>query len=257
VVARENRVKSLWKQDKKGLQIFMSGSVAAIEAVKGLDYDSLALDMQHSSLTEEDVFKCVLALGDSPATLMVRLPGFVPGLAMRLLDAGVEAVVAPQVDTREQAQAVVEGTKYPPLGNRSFGPYRAARGQSMVDYVKTANDQTITFIQIESKTAVENLDSIVSVPGVDAVFIGPADLSLSYGGDPVMNYEDPDARERHIRIIEGCHEHGVKVLMLAPTPQMFERAVEWGADLITVAFEAGFVAAGASEALQRARAAIG
>jgi 4-hydroxy-2-oxoheptanedioate aldolase len=253
---RENRVRSLWRQDKKGLQIWMNGSIPTIEAIKGLDYDSIAFDLQHSALTEQEVFRCLLALGDHPATVMVRLPGWVPGLAMRLLDAGVEAVVAPQVDTREQAIAVVEGTKYPPLGNRSFGPFRATRGTNPVEYVAGANDQVVTFVQIESKTALDNLDSIVSVPGVDGVFIGPADLSLSHGNDPVMNYEDPLAKERHLRIIEGCHKHGVKVLMLAPTPQMFDRALEWGADLITVAFEAGFVAAGAAEALQRGRAAI-
>lgn len=253
---RENRVKGIWAQNKKALQIAMTGSIPTMEAIRDTDYDSIFLDMQHSAVTEEEVFKVVLALGTAPITLMVRLPGFTPGLAMRLLDAGVEAVVAPQVDTREQAQAVVDATKYPPLGNRSFGPYRAARGGSMVDYVKTANDQTITFIQIESKTALDNLDDIVSVEGVDAVFIGPADLSLSHGGEPVMNYEDPVARERHIKIIEGCHKHGVKVLMLAPTEQMFQRALEWGADMITVSFEAASVIGNAQEALARSRAAI-
>jgi 4-hydroxy-2-oxoheptanedioate aldolase len=234
----------------------MNASIPSVEAMRGSGYDSILFDMQHSALTYDTVYHAMLAMGDSPITTMVRLPGFNAGVAMKLLDAGVEGIMCPQVDTPEQAATFVDACKYPPLGNRSFGPFRAARGTPMAEYIQGANDQVVTLAQIESKAAMDNLEAIVATPGIDAVFVGPADLSISHGGPPGIDYEDDVVRERHLRIISTAHAAGVKVGMLAPTPAHLERALEWGADLLGVANEVGLVTSGAAEILTRTQTAI-
>jgi 4-hydroxy-2-oxoheptanedioate aldolase len=253
----ENRTRASWAEGRCAVNLWLSSpSPGLVEAVGRTGFDSVLLDMQHAPLDFKDVYHAQIALGDSPITSLVRVPGLVPSLMMQLLDAGVGGIMCPQVDTREQAEAFVRACRYPPLGTRSFGPYRAARGGSMADYFAVANGVVITMAQVESVTSLENVDEIVSTPGLDAVFVGPADLSISGGGPPEINYQDSTVEARHRRIIESAHAAGVKVGVLAPTQEDLETVLDWGVDMVSCASDTALVLGGAAASLASTRAAI-
>ena len=127
---------------------------------------------------------------------------------MRMLDAGCSGVICPMVNTREQAEAFVAACRYPPLGNRSFGPYRATL-YGGADYAEHANETVVTMAQIETVEALENLDEILSVPGLDAVFVGPSDLGQSIGVPPRMETDEPQTVEAIDLILARARQHGV------------------------------------------------
>ena len=123
---------------------------------------------------------------------MVRVPWNEPGIIGKVLDAGAYGVICPMVNTEAEARALVQYAKYPPKGTRSNGPIRAGLYGEAGNYQKTANDEIILMPMIETKTAIGNLDAILDVPGIDAIYIGPSDLSFSYGKEPKLDVEDPE-----------------------------------------------------------------
>jgi 4-hydroxy-2-oxoheptanedioate aldolase len=252
---RKHRVNEAWAEGRVAMQIQMGTTLSNIEAIRDSEYDSIWFDMQHTAVEAADILPALIALRDSPITTIARLPGWNPGLAMKLLDSGVDGILCPQVDTPEHAAAVVEATKYPPLGNRSWGAFRRSPDQTPSEYLAQANDSTLTLLLIESRTALENIEAIVAVPGVDAVTIGPNDLAISHGDRPEdgMNYEHPVTRERLRRIIDASHAAGVKVMMLGYTPTHRRAAGELGADMLVIASELQLVAGGSADVLQSVR----
>jgi 4-hydroxy-2-oxoheptanedioate aldolase len=135
------------------------------------------------------------------------------------------------------------------MGVRSNGPFRTKEGPQ--EYFHSANETIVTLAQIETREAMDNLDAIVAHPGLDAVFVGPTDLSISYGGEPSMDYADPATAERHQRIIDAAHRAGKKAGMLALTPPDVPLAVEWGMDFISVGMDTMLAIMGARDALER------
>jgi len=131
-----------------------------------------------------------------------------PGIIMKMLDAGAYGIIVPLVNSRADAEAAAAACRYPPQGIRSFGPTRAVYYAGL-DYFAYANQEVCCIPQIETATAVENLDEILSVPGVDAVYIGPMDLSISLGLPPQMDSDVPAYAEARQRILEACRRHSV------------------------------------------------
>src|SRR5215210_7632061 len=113
---------------------------------------------------------------------------------MKTLDAGAYGIICPMINTREDAQNLVAWTHYAPRGMRSFGPTRATM-YGGADYAQHANDEIVTFAMIETAKGLDNLDSILSVEGLDAIYIGPSDLSLALGCRPVLDEVDPKAQQ--------------------------------------------------------------
>jgi 4-hydroxy-2-oxoheptanedioate aldolase len=139
---------------------------------------------------------------------LVRVPWNEPGLIMKSLDAGAYGVIVPMVSSRAEAEAAAAACRYPPRGIRSFGPTRAAYYAGR-DYARHANDEVLCIVMIETAEALQNLDEILSVPGVDAAYIGPADLSLALGLPPRPDHDDERFTEAKRRIVEACNRHGV------------------------------------------------
>jgi 4-hydroxy-2-oxoheptanedioate aldolase len=160
------------------------------------------------------------------------------------------------VNTREEAERFVGACRYAPDGNRSFGPYRAYDGGS-AKYFEEANQDIVTFVQIESMQAMSNLDDIAATPGLDVLFVGPSDLNISGGGKPSMDYTDPVTDERHRAIVAAAHNAGKRAGMLALGPGDVEIAHGWGMDFVSVAMEQRLVAVGAAEALRHGRQVVG
>jgi len=175
-----------------------------------------------------------------------------PGIVGKVLDAGVQAVIVPMVNSADEARAVVRAVRYAPLGARSYGPTLAAPRSP--GYFERANDTIAAIAMIETVDALSNLEEIVSVPSIDAVYVGPADLSITLGLSPANHHDDDVFTEALTAIVAACRRHGV-VPGIHSTAALAERRLEQGFRLITVSSDLASLRAGAAADLALARAA--
>ena len=187
---RANQVQELWKNRQVALGGWLSipsGFSAEIMAHQG--WDVLTFDMQDGLVSNSELVHMLTAISTTEVTPFVRVPWLEPGIIMKVLDCGSYGVICPMINTREDAERLVSFCRYSPQGTRSFGPTRASL-YSGQDYALHANKTIQVFAMIETQNAMDNLDEIVSVEGLDAVFVGPSDLGLSLGYAP-GNHEEP------------------------------------------------------------------
>ena len=144
----------------------------------GQGYDSITIDTQHGMIGFEPMLAMLQAMRFSPATLLVRVPWLDPAPIMQALDAGAYGIICPMINSRAEAERMVSYVRYPPKGERSFGPTRANYTAGS-GYAAEANDEILCFAMVETAEAVANLADIVATPGLDGIYIGPADLSFS------------------------------------------------------------------------------
>jgi 4-hydroxy-2-oxoheptanedioate aldolase len=225
-------------------------SVIVAESTARVGFDYVCADLQHGALDYADsvgLFQGVLLAGSTP---IARVPWNEPGVVGKVLDAGAEGVIVPMVNTAEQAAATVRAARYPPLGARSYGP--TAVGGRSADYAGTANDVVAVIPMIETVEALGNLDDILSAPGVDAIYVGPADLSLSLGLAPGNNDDDPAFREALDAIVAGCRRHGV-VPGIHATGSLTPRRLEQGFRMVTVTSDIVALRLGLADEMARAR----
>jgi 4-hydroxy-2-oxoheptanedioate aldolase len=157
-------------------------------------YPAITIDLQHGMQDFDEARETLSALAFAGAHRIVRLPLYDNALGARLLDMGAECVIAPMINTAGEAEAFARSVKYPPVGDRSYGPFRAAAlsGQSDADYLRNANSQVVSLAMIESREAVDALDEILAVPELDGIFVGPSDLSISLSNGAAV---DPNGAE--------------------------------------------------------------
>lgn len=155
----------------------------AVEQVAKSGFDWVFIDMQHGLSTYHDLPGLILILRQHGVTPLVRIPFEDNSGAQRALDAGAEGVIFPYIESIEGAHAAAISCRYPPEGIRSFGPYRSPYGAD----IRLANEDLLCLVMIESANGLKNVDAITKTPGVDGVFVGPNDLSISLGGGPVMS----------------------------------------------------------------------
>ncbi len=160
------------------------------EAIAHQGVDSVTIDLQHGAIDVAAAFQMLQAISSSPATPLVRVPWNEPGILTKVLDAGAYGVICPMINTAAEATAFVQACRYPPEGQRSFGPNRVVF-YAGTDYWQHANREVLLLAQIETREAVQNLDSILAVPGLDGIYVGPGDLSLAYGAPPSMAPAEP------------------------------------------------------------------
>jgi 4-hydroxy-2-oxoheptanedioate aldolase len=188
---RENRLRTLWKADQAAVNGWLAipNSFSA-EVMAHQGWDSLTIDLQHGVIDYAAMVTMLQAISTTATVPVVRVPWLEPGIIMKSLDAGAYGVICPMVSTREEAQRFIAYTNYAPRGTRSFGPVRATL-YGGADYATQANDTIVRFAMIETAQALDNLDAILSVEGLDAIYIGPSDLSLALGCKPVFDDVDP------------------------------------------------------------------
>lgn len=206
--------------------------MAEIAATSG--YDWLLIDGEHAPNTVQDLYHQLQAIAPYASQPVIRPVEGSKSLIKQMLDIGTQTLLIPMVDTAEQARQVVSATRYPPLGERGVGASvaRAARWGRIENYMAQANESLCLLVQVESKTALENLDAILDVEGIDGVFIGPADLSASLGyPDNAGHSEVQSIIEASIRRIRAA---GKAAGFLAVDPAMAQKCLQWGANFVAV-----------------------
>jgi len=191
------------------------------ELMSQCGFDFLTVDVEHSPVDFGGVFGILQAIrsGNPSCDCFVRLHGVDYSHVKRYLDAGVNGVIAPLVERPEDVEILVAATKYPPEGRRGVGFCRANKyGAELLDYVEGVNREMLLAIQIESRAGVEQIESILSVPGVDAVFLGPYDLSASLG--VTAQFDHPDYLAARERVLKACQERGIAagIHVVQPNP---------------------------------------
>ena len=207
---RENRLRTLWQADQAVVNGWLAiGNSFSAETMAHQGWDSLTIDLQHGVIDYPAMVTMLQAISTTATVPVVRVPWLEPGIIMKALDAGAYAVICPMINSREDAQKLVAYTHYAPRGTRSFGPLRALL-YGGADYPQHANDTVVAFAMIETAQALEKLDDILSVEGLDAIYIGPSDLSLSMGCRPVFDDVDPPVAQAIRHIAERAKAHGVQ-----------------------------------------------
>lgn len=187
-------------------QTLPSFSIPEWVAVAG--YHGVILDLQHGELGVDAACGILRSIPRDNAYAWARVGSTDPGPILRLLDSGARGIVAPTIESREQAQALVAATKYLPIGNRSMGPSRPGLyiGDS---YAEAGNLAVSTIAQIETRIGVERAEEIISTPGLDSIYIGPADLAVSYGLPGRGDWDDGPVRDAIVHLRELTRAHGV------------------------------------------------
>lgn len=251
---RPNTVKAKWREGKATIGAWLSLPCtysAEIMAHQGFDW--LCVDMQHGMIDYPDAVQMLTAISTTETIPFVRVPWNDPAIIMKVLDAGAYGVVVPLINTRADAEAAVAACRYPPEGIRSNGANRALL-YAGANYVAEANREIACIPMIETKQAVDNLDEILSVPGVDAVYIGPSDLSFALGLPPRMDSDVPLHLETVARILAACKRHGVVAGIHTGGPPFSARKVEEGFQMVTIASD-GMAMVRGVQAILRAQAA--
>ena len=251
---RANPLRTLWKSGGAAVNGWLAipNSFAA-ETMAHQGWDSLTIDLQHGVVDYQAMVPMLQAISTTPVVPVVRVPWLEPGILMKSLDAGAYGVICPMVNTREDAQNLVAWTHYAPRGTRSFGPVRALL-YGGADYPQHANDTIVTFAMIETAQALDNLDEILGVAGLDAIYIGPSDLSLALGCTPTFDDVDPPVAAAIAHVLERAKAHGVVAGIHNGSPAAALRRIAMGFQFVTVSSDARLMAAGAQQVMAAMRA---
>jgi 4-hydroxy-2-oxoheptanedioate aldolase len=251
---RENRLRTLWREDRAAVNGWLAipdGFAAETMAHQG--WDTLTIDLQHGVVDYAAMVTMLQAISTTPTVPIVRVPWLEPGIIMKTLDAGAYGVICPMVNTREDAQRLVAWTTYAPKGTRSFGPVRALL-YGGADYPAHADATVVRFAMIETAQALDNLDAILSVEGLDAVYIGPSDLSLALGCKPQFDDVDPPVAQAIGHILQRAQAHGLRAGVHNGRADVALARVAMGFRFVTVGSDARLLAAGSQQILGAMRA---
>ena len=251
---RPNKIKQIWKDGKCASLAWLSLSHSfSAELMARVGFDALCVDLQHGTNEMSDVLPMLQAISQTDTVPFVRVKWNDPGAIMRALDLGAYGIIVPLVNNAEEAAAAVAACRYPPDGMRSFGPVRAAQyGGS--DYHMHANDEIIIMAMIETKDGLANLDAICATPGLDAVYIGPADLSYALDLPPRGDNPTPIHLETCDKIRDTAHKHGIKCVMHCAGAEFAAGAVKRGFDMVMVTADTACMVAGAKAQLETLKA---
>ncbi|MBH0236911.1 HpcH/HpaI aldolase family protein [Methylobrevis albus] len=225
------------------------------EACARAGFDAVVLDMQHGQIDTAAAVRAVLPIRAVGKPVVVRIPVGAYETASRMLDAGAEAIIAPMINSVADARAFAAAAKYLPVGGRSWGPTRAVQvfGLAAPDYLARANAETVTLAMIETRAALALTDEILAVDGIDGVFLGPSDLSLSLSDGAAVDVDSPETVAAISRVAAAAHAAGKAAAIYATTPAHARRYAALGFGLVSIASDGGYLTAGARLMLDAAR----
>jgi len=217
-------------------------------------FDWICLDQQHGRWDDETTLRALDVMGAVPAEVLVRVRSLDAGLIGRALDAGADGVIVPMIESAEQAAEAVSAVRYAPLGRRSYGPIRSAYG--VTESVESANSRVRLAVMIETDEALAQLDAIARVPGIDLLFVGPFDLSITLGWsvDQLLAQDDADAPL--VRIAAAACSAGIGVGAFAGTPERAARLAQLGFVDLAITSDTAALSEGAAAQLSRVAASL-
>lgn len=228
---------------------------AAIEVIAASGVDFVCIDWEHAQIARDAIENLVRSADVHATPEMVRVPGHSQEAIAAALDSGAKGVLVPRVSTAAQASAVVKASRYPPLGERGVGPGRAAGyGYRIFDYLASANSEIVVAVQVETAEGLANVDAIAAIEGVDVVFVGPGDLSVSIDAMGPAGAERLGAAIE--TIIAAALDHGKVAGIFCAKPEDVGRWAVKGASFFILASDAMFLGAGVAAGCAAARAVV-
>ncbi|PKA42056.1 aldolase/citrate lyase family protein (plasmid) [Rhizobium sullae] len=219
------------------------------------DFDAVVLDMQHGMWDMASASNAVAQCRSAGKPAIARIPVGDFASASRLLDAGCTGIIAPMVNSVADAQALVRFTKYPPLGERSWGPTLALNHMKLSgdDYLRTANRLTLTIAMVETRAALDAVDGILGVEGIDGIFVGPSDLSIALSKGEKLAPDTDDIDKELSRIVARCRAHKKFVCAFGSDGKRAGGLLKLGCDLVVASADTTQLRAGAASAIAAAR----
>ncbi|CAI2934274.1 HpcH/HpaI aldolase family protein [Aminobacter niigataensis] len=231
-----------------------------VEILAGQGFDAVTLDMQHGGHNEDSVLRSLAPVLRANKHAIVRVPVGRFDMASRALDFGAEAVIAPMVNSVEDAQRFAAAVKYPPLGERSWGPTFAAPRQGSNDpakWLRESNARTVSFAMVETHAAVAALDDILSTPGIDGIFVGPGDFSIAWTNGETINGTLEGMMETVAEVAKRTRAAGKHAGIYVTDPKIAGRFVDMGFQLLATGSEHQLISAGAAGLLADLRKSLG
>ncbi|KAM0420890.1 hypothetical protein ACHAPT_011279 [Fusarium lateritium] len=235
-----NRLQTALREGRQSFgawQMIRGANVSRVLARTGVDW--VLVDCEHGDIDDGAMHEAVPAIADADVSPIVRPPGMEGWMIKRALDSGAHGILIPLVETVDEVKKVVKAAKFPPQGRRGFGsPYPLQRfnpAPTLIEYLHQANDAILVIVQIETKEALETIDEIASVDGVDVLFIGPFDLGNNIGHPIVSREMAPQLKEAISRVLTVSHKHGKKCGIYSTGGQQANLFAKQGFDMISVA----------------------
>ena len=251
---RANRLREIWAKGEAAVNGWLAiPSAFSAEVMAHQGFDSLTIDMQHGVVDYQAAVTMLQGISTTGVVPLARVPWNDPARIMKILDAGAYGVICPMINTRPQAEALVAASKYYPRGYRSWGPVRASIYAGSDYTAARANDELIVMPMIETAEAVKNIDDILSVPGIDAVYVGPADLSLTLGCTPKLDQTEAPVVEAQQQIAEACKRHNVVAGIHCGGAPYALKMIAAGYRFVTLASDGRFLAARAADEVAAVR----
>lgn len=259
---RKNTLKEIWDRGGAVLNGWCSipnSFSAEIMAHQG--FDSITIDMQHGLVDYQVATTMLQAISTTAVIPLTRVPWSDPARLMKILDAGSYGVICPMINTAEQAERLVAACKYPPRGFRSFGPIRAkyyggGGTHGGGDYHHFADDETLVIPQIETREAISNLDEILQVPGIAAIYIGPSDLAMALGKEPRKGQSDPEVVEARQTILSAAKRHGIPAGIHTNSREVAIQMIKDGFQLTSLQSDDRFLMSRAKEEVDAVRSGL-
>ena len=248
-----DRVRERWARGETALNAWLTfeGSASAA-VVAGAGFDAVTLDLQHGTADMEDVGRVAAAIAAEDAVPFVRLRWNDPGLVMRALDLGARGVICPMVDSGDQAEAFVRSCRYPPAGSRSYGPVYGAFGAGR-EQTERANAEVLAFAQIESVEGLAAVADIAATRGLDGLYVGPADLSLTMGLRTFADLSDPAMFAALDAVVAAAGDAGIVPGVHAPGVERAAAMIDRGFRFVGTTGDAELLGAAAAETLVHLR----
>ncbi len=256
---RKNTLKEIWSRGEAVINGWCSiPSSFSAEVMAHQGFDSITIDMQHGLVDYQVAVTMLQAISTTSVIPLTRVPWNDPARLMKILDAGSYGVICPMINTPEDAEALVHACKYPPRGFRSFGPIRAKYYSGGAthgggDYHNYADEETLVIAQIETREAIRNLDDILQVPGIAAIYIGPSDLSMAFGKEPRKGQSDPEIVEAKQRILETAKRHGIPAGIHTNSREVAVEMIKQGFQLTSLQSDDRFLMSKAKEEVEAVR----
>jgi 4-hydroxy-2-oxoheptanedioate aldolase len=243
---RRNNIRSVWDKGQCAVNGWLAIPAAfSAEVMAHCGWDSLCIDIQHGLVDYQTATAMMQAISTTPVATMVRVPWNDPAIIMKCLDAGAFGIVCPMINTADEAARFAGACRYPPQGYRSLGPIRAQiYGGS--DYALKANDEILALAMIETVAGLENLDTILKTDGLDGIYIGPADLSLSLGLPGKLDPTEAKAVDAIDTILSKCKAAGRRCGIHTGSVDYARNMVRKGFDLVTLLGDSRIMAAAAT-----------